>query len=137
MINEKLNKDILDLINENKTEIETKINNLKGKILWTNSNPENNFSAQNISLSDSDWDCYEVIYGSDAVANAKMMSVKSIKNRGCKLNSKVGSNNICDREIQYKNQTLFYVNGAYVNNALNNQYLIPIYIIGYKTGLFS
>ena len=30
MINEKLNKDILDLINENKSEID----NLKPKILW-------------------------------------------------------------------------------------------------------
>ena len=133
MINEKLNKDILDLINENKSEID----NLKPKILWKNNNPTSNFTAQNVNLLDSDWDFYEVIYGSNTASDSRLMSVKSIKGRGCKLNSKVDSNNICDREIQYVSQEKLYINGAYVNNATRNECLIPLYIIGYKTGLFS
>ena len=79
MINEKLNKDILDLINENKTEI----NNLKGKMLWKNNNPTINFNAQNVNLLDSDWDSYEVIYGANTSSDSKLMSAKSIKGRGC------------------------------------------------------
>ena len=133
MINEKLNKDILDLINENKTEINT----LKGKMLWKNNNPTINFNAQNVNLLDSDWDYYEVIYGANTSSDSKLMSAKSIKGRGCKLNSKVDANGICDREIQYKSQELLYIHGAFVNNSTRNEYLIPLYIIGYKTGLFS
>ena len=135
MINEKLNKDILDLINENKSEI----NSIKGKILWTNPNPTNGFGAQNITLNNNDYDILEVYYY-DATSRQFMLSQKAIKGYNFMLISNgrgSTSNQNYDRRCTYINDTQWHFENAYSDLGVSNDILIPIYIIGYKTGLFS
>lgn len=66
MINEKLNKDILDLINENEEKIndnELEINKLKSVLLWTNNNPSNIFNEQTIVINNlSDYKYIDIVY---------------------------------------------------------------------------
>lgn len=135
MINEKLNKDILDLINENNAAI----NNIKGKILWTNSNPTNDFASQNILLSSSDYDVLEVFYRSD-ISGGVGFSAKCLKGYGtqCVFNSNI-STNMWVRRITRNSDTSFSAtNCVKVNdNSTSNSQCVPLYIVGYKTGLFS
>lgn len=125
MINEKLNKDILDLINENKTEI----NNLKGKILWTNPNPTSGFDNQIINFNSDDFDVYEVFYYI-STENLQMLSCKSIKGHGTRL--MIPSSNMEFRRMNAINDTTYSF-----ENPSNVNFGVPAKIIGYKTGLFS
>lgn len=143
MINEKLNKDILDLINENKTEI----NNIKGKILWTNPNPNNSFSQQLITISTlPDYDEFEVFYydsisrkavSSTKFLNGKLVNMMAIFQWGDHGN--MGNRNIIwntDTVLQFNDAVTVIVKDAFSRTA-DNSLCIPLYIVGYKTGLFS
>lgn len=125
MINGKLNKDILDLINENKTEID----NIKGKILWTNPNPTSGFNPQTITLNSDDFDVYEVFYYI-SIENLQMSSCKSLKGHGTRL--MIPSTNM-EYRLMTSNGDVSYT----FNQPSNVNYGVPVKIIGYKTGLFS
>ena len=136
MINEKLNKDILDLINENKTII----NNLKGKILWTNPAPNNSFTSQTIDLSSDDYDFIEVIYRGDIQGNLAN-NLRCIKGKGFDLNmfSNATTNRRWSRRLVWVNNKKFtaYDCTRMDDFSTTNDNCVPLYIIGYKTGLFS
>ena len=103
MISEKLNKNLYELINKNKDDI----NNLKGKILWENSSPTSTIDNDTIiTLNDDDYDIILWLFRYSSSVN-KIISSHSIKGYGTK-----------------------------VSNILEGGALIPIYAIGYKTGLF-
>lgn len=137
MINEKLNKDILDLINENKSEI----NNIKGKILWTNPNPSNLIPNDlNINiLSDEDYDILGVYYktandGVDVEYNQTIkgmnFNIGTIGYNGAGLRRRITRNSKTSYTIkQYGGETL--------SDSATGKYIIPLYIVGYKIGLFS
>lgn len=146
MINEKLNKDILDLINEKETEI----NNIKGKVLWTNSSPTSAFANQTITLSSGDYEMYEIIFkptisGDD---NNRLQSSGRIpKGYGTRLfvgyaGAANAGANIYSRIVTITSNTQITFDKAYwgYGNTVrteNNDLLVPIYVVGYKTGLFS
>lgn len=133
MINEKLNKDILDLINENKTEI----NGMKAKLLWTNPNPTSDITTLNITLNSSNYDMILWLC-KEATALNTLISGYSIKGYGVKFNNINGNGTNRRRQIDYNSDTSYTIQSAYAQDGSNpNGALLPIYAIGFKTGLFS
>lgn len=136
MINEKLNKDILSLINENKTEI----NNIKGKILWSNKFPTNDFTPQIIELRETmdNYDCYEILYTqakfeSGSVGNRIMSTGIVPSSYGTVLSYAVNNRY---RLVNAPNGKYLEILDAYNGGALDNSKCTPLYVIGYKAGLF-
>lgn len=120
------------------------VNNLAGKILWTNENPTISFSSQTVTLSSSDYDFIEIIYKTATNATECYSSGKLLKGYGTKLFD-------CYAGAQYtygRSRDMVYVSdtsltfddgkrSTYGNAGTDNNMIIPLYIIGYKTGLFS
>lgn len=122
------------------------INGLNGKILWTNPNPTSAFASQTITLSSDDYDYYEVIYYANATTHERSFSTgKALKGTGTRLNFSYAGNsgvNVFSRTIDYQSDNTFLVDVGYMGvgssaRTENNIYCVPLYIIGYKTGLFS
>lgn len=150
MINEKLNKDILDLINENKIEI----NGMKAKLLWTNPNPTSNFPSSGdsgtINLKSDDYDFIIWVCSDDNKFDSPAGCFIYFKGlRYINFNNAVGSAgtqiyNIF-RYVQRVNDTTFNISRCFKyrqsggSTSLNyeDKTLLPIYAIGFKTGLFS
>lgn len=116
------------------------VNNGLGKILWTNPNPTSSFAEQNITLSSSDYDMYEVVFhGSQTGANT-FNTGKIPKGMNAFLQqtySTSGAINVRSRTINYVNDTTFLVIGGLINGSTDNTQCIPVYVIGYKTNLFN
>lgn len=121
------------------------INGQTGKILWTNPNPTSNFSGTIITLNSSDYDMYEIIYSSEAgTLNNTLKSTKSIKGYGTIMEITNPSGSVTPiraRNVTYDTDTRLMISDGYTNNvyplSTDNSKCIPLYIIGYKTGLFS
>lgn len=117
----------------------------KGKILWTNANPESNFDPQTITLSDSNYDVLEVYYISSSGTNDDYVSsTKTPKGYNINLVSlgyNASTSPMRVRRINYVSDTRLSItegkSGVNSTSNLNNSVCIPIYIIGYKTGLFE
>ena len=118
---------------------QTEINNLKGQILWTNSNPTNDFSTQAITLSSNDYDMYEIIYYSSITQAVQMTTGKIKKGENLYLTQTYydAQVRIRQREVIYNSDLSLNVQEAKNNGSTQNTDLIPIYVIGYKTGLFN
>ena len=117
----------------------------KGKILWTNPNSESNFDPQTITLSDNDYDVLEVYYISSNGTNDDFVSStktpKGYKINLVSLGYNASTTPIRVRRIDYVSDTTLSItegkSGTNSTSNLNNSVCIPIYIIGYKTGLFE
>ena len=109
-------------------------------ILWENPNPLSPISsATTITLSTDEYDCYEVIYNTSYTSSmTTYMSTGRIpKGLGTRLQMSYwsGSNIVLrDREIKYLSDTSLQISQSM---AQDGDYVCrPMYIIGYKTGLF-
>lgn len=132
---------LVNAINENYDNID----GLVGTILWTNPNPTSNFDGQNVNLSNSDYDVLEIIFDQGAGMN-KIFSQKFIKGKGtflqCDLVAEAGIY-FRWRNIIYVNDTEYTIGYGYQqiagqsSSSQANSAIIPLYIIGYKIGLFS
>ena len=134
-------------LNKMQENIEVVVNNIKGKILWSNPYPSQGIVEEmQISLNSDDYDVLEVIYKEENTINFQR-SMKCLKGGSFRLmgtffpdeSSKVY---IRKREIQWINNTIYKIKKGY-QVASNTEVLldsavclIPIYIIGYKTELF-
>jgi len=115
-----------------------------GTILWTNENPTSSYSAQNIILDSSDYDMYEIVYKPYNNQSTALNTGKIPKGTGTTLIFNAGNSTngpyVYRRDITYTNDTTLAAataTEAYAStNAANNNNCIPIYVIGYKTGLF-
>ena len=118
-------------------------------LLWTNPTPLKNFTAQDISLSSSDWDILEIFW-IDWVNNNHMDSTRIIKGRNGRIlnvfRANANKTYACERIITYKNSQLINIaNGIIMIDGNNFQtagnaygdWGVPQYIVGWKTGLFS
>ena len=115
------------------------------KLLWTNPNINQNFSAQDISLNSDDYDILEIFYY-DWIGSKNYMSQRVIKGKDTYLFCLFDYNNksyIGSREIEYTNDTKLHSKTGYSivdESTFRRQqvdyWCIPIYIVGYKTGLF-
>jgi hypothetical protein len=121
--------------------------NLGGKLLWTNSNPSSNFNSQDINLSSDDYDKLTIIYKTQTSENL-CMSETIMKGQGALLHYIQGQTtgfvgNIRWREFNYVNDTKYSFGNGYnqvvtqQTATITNQNIIPLYIVGYKTGLFN
>lgn len=119
----------------------TSIEGLKGQILWTNPNPTNDLSAGNIILSSADYDVLEFYYNNDLTAPT-MNAIKVKKGFGAHMSyMSNGSLRWWARRITYVNDTTFSVPDCILINSeggsIDNAKCIPLYVVGYKTGLFD
>ena len=111
------------------------------KILWTNPNPNADFANQEITLSSDDYDVLEWYYRSDVSGNL-CFAQKSIKGYGTQLlfSSLSSGSKQWVRRIPRTSDTKFQVydgrqlDGGTGTNA--NGQCVPLYVVGYKTGLF-
>lgn len=105
-----------------------------GTILWTNPSPTNNFAEQTITINNlTDYDMYMVIANNDTSDSQRKLTTIAMVGYGGFILSNRGAyrpfRNLSDNVIT------FYPNFDKDNNVANSN-SIPLYIIGYKTGLF-
>lgn len=121
------------------------INGINGKVLWTNPNPASNFSTQTITLSSNDYDVLEIIFNQGTSQN-KIFSQKIIKGYSTSLQCNISANNTIYhrwRDITYVDDTTYNVASGYQQitdsdtPGTADSAIIPLYVIGYKTGLFN
>lgn len=140
-----INAENLNQIQENaEKEINENIINLGGKILWTNPDLSVQFEQQTITLSSNDYDCYEVLYKTEASSNNYLNTGKIPKGSGTALIHISGGTSetpIRTRTVNYVSNTSLEIRASYTGSSAttttNNNYCIPYMVIGYKTGLFE
>lgn len=117
---------------------------LKGaKILWTNPNPTNNFVAQTITLNNDDYNVLEIIYLQNLTQDYTL-SQRFLKTTGTVLISTEAASGlglgVRTRKIDYNSNNLIVQDCIASNGGTGgktyNDLCVPLYIIGYKTGLF-
>lgn len=109
------------------------------KILWTNSNPTSSFAGQTINNLDlSNYDSYRIIWATSTSGIVKQ-STGSIPTGEktefftCFYNNGVS---VRYRQVTAITSSSLTFGNATENGNTNNGACIPLYIIGYKTGLF-
>ena len=119
------------------------IDKLREKILWTNPNPENNFNAQTISLISDDYDELIWYFISD-VGNVDPLIIASTNFK--KYGTQVAFNSMASlkywaRRVTYKSDTSYGIEDCKLisgtDNTISNNSLVPLYVVGKKTGLFK
>ena len=118
----------------------------KGTILWTNSSPTSSFTEQDITLSSSDYDMLEIFYN-NGTSNTKSWAEKTLKGYGTYLVNIINLNEgfsqptgTRSREVGYVNDTKLHFYNTLVRDdgtqastpTVNNDAIIPLYVIGYK-----
>lgn len=114
------------------------VNGFHGKVLWTNSEPTSEMSiGTKISLSSADYDMLEVIFV-DNVSSAEkgILSVRMIKGYNWRL-SNIVNNVMTYRLITRNSDTEFTVGNGFAGTEVQERRCVPLYVIGYKTGLFE
>ena len=121
---------------------------LISKVLWTNSSPTSTFGAQTITLTTplTDFDSYAIIYKDKTNENYYFNTGILPKGVGTRLFDLYASGatgaSIRSRVVSsVTNTTITFDKGQFAHGDTNavddNAVLVPIYIIGYKTGLFN
>ena len=118
-----------------------KIAEITGTLLWENPDSSVSFENQTIDLSTDDYDEYEVFF-KQTTTSSTVMSIKGVANYSVLLQFVDGWANMVGARGVYRvadNKKQLKVEVAYYggNTQANNTYCIPVYIIGYKTGLFD
>lgn len=113
-----------------------------GTILWTNSSPTSSFSGQTINLSETldNYDCYTILHR-QSTTNGRIMSTGKIPvghgtfmGNALSLNQYRGTNeNTSGSSVTFTSGYQAQADGGFTED---NNLVIPMYIIGYKTGLF-
>lgn len=123
---------------------------LKGTILWTNPSPTSDFTAQNITLSSDDYDVLEFYYAFQP-EKTQVFAEKTLKGSGVQLNTIINlssgveqANGVRQRAVDYINDTTYSIADCLERGVagtsvpiVRNDRIIPLYVVGYKTGLFN
>lgn len=136
--------EIKGVVNENYTEQQVtnqQVANITGQILWTNSNPTSGFNSQNITLQNSDIDMIQIIFY-QAINILRFQSTGLIpigeSHLSTMFNAKsyIRTFRIIDNVLTFDDcNTYNSYNSA--DSTVNNNAIIPLYVIGYKTGLIN
>ncbi len=133
--------EIKSVVNNNATELTNVYPNLGGQILWTNPNPDTAISsATNISLSSSDYDMLEVFYLQiRSGSGGTLYSSRFLKGYSTRMRVHTSDGTNVYRTLTYVSPTSYTITTAYSETTISNlqQLALPLYIVGYKTGLFS
>lgn len=129
--------DNADNANNNFNELNEKINDIKGKVLWQNSDPTSSFPSQTITLDSNvnNFDSYSILYKYFKFDNQLLNSGIIPKTFGTKLNASYEF--ACVREVYAPTGTsLTFLNGkkmsAIGSTIDDNDRCVPYQIIGYK-----
>ena len=119
------------------------------KLLWTNPNPNNEFNPQDITLNSDDYDILEIYYydwTGDNVSYKDLLVQRAIKGYNFLLHSQITYNNSAyagNRRVEYVNDTTLHfqnthriIDNSSFNTGVFAKWNVPLYVIGYKTGLF-
>lgn len=126
----------------------------KPDVLWSNPSPKSNFNAQTINVTNlSSYSYIEVIFYNWVGGQYGYQSVKApVENGGvvnlcftinlydgedtstCHFGSRLGTMNTSNNTIAWQTQhgAVVYVNGTHVDPNNNNQWGVPVKILGYK-----
>ena len=114
----------------------------KGVLLWTNSSPTSSFSAQTITLNDSlsNYDCYTIMHR-QSTTNGRIISTGKIPvGHGTFMANPLSTNQYRGTNENTSGSSITFTPGYKANAdgsfAEDNTLVIPMYVIGYKTGLF-
>lgn len=143
--------EIKSVVNQNYQEQQgtnQQVTNITGQILWTNPAPTQTFAEQSITLSSDDYDFYEIYFlcGTSSPENQRLAySGKLIKSYGARSSytyAGSGGVNVRSRIFDMVSATSIKFYDAYSATgataySVNNAVMIPMYVIGYKTGLFN
>lgn len=135
--------EIKEVVNNNAAETSsntTNISNITGQILWTNPNPSSAISSDTtITLSSDDYDILKVFY-KQSLNNNAMYTQEWVKT----FNTRIGiesTDGVAYRTLTRVSDTNITISKTFTTSAYPESttanWCIPIYIIGYKTGLFS
>lgn len=126
--------------------IENNVLGLQGTILWNNPNPNDAFSSQTISLSDSDFDYIDIIYNNYISRNTYEVDrvyknypsgeIGGTFNYSGKLYSGTRPLEITNNGSKIVFETAYGSRLDAYSFGTHDDWYIPIKIIGYKTGLF-
>lgn len=113
---------------------------LNGTLLWENSSPTSNFASQDMNLSSSDYDFFEIIFKIDKSSNMMVSSGRLPKGTGAYLNIVTGaSSGVISRfrQITYSADNKLVAGAgrqAIGSTAVadNNEMIIPVYVVGYN-----
>lgn len=113
------------------------LQNTLGKSLWENPNPTASFSSQTITLSESlaNYSCYEIIFKQSNTNERYFSTGKIPVGHGTILSYVTSSNSYRPTGATVSGNTISFEN-AYVGSTSNNGVAIPIYVIGYKSGVY-
>lgn len=129
--------DINKVTDDDMNMIKNAHNDINGTILWTNPNPTQELEEQNITLSSSDYDMMLVLF-KRARDQDDLVSGTTIKGYGMRVVTIAGDGKTRRRVLNYVNSTTYTVTNAFSEDGTQiNGALVPLYVIGYKTGLFN
>lgn len=111
------------------------LQNTLGKSLWENPNPTASFTGQTITLSESleNYNCYEIIFKQSKTNERYFSTGKIPVGHGTILNAY--ANNYRATGTSVSGNTISFEDAS-ANGSTNNEYVIPIYVIGYKSGVY-
>lgn len=135
--------EIKSVVNNNATETSkniTNILNLKGQILWTNPNPGSAISsATTITLSSSDYDVIEVFYlQATSSSGGTLYTNRFLKGYSTRMRIHTVDGVNVYRTLTYSSATSYIIQTTTADGTVTSPQIlaIPLYIVGYKTGLF-
>lgn len=108
------------------------LQNTLGNKIWENQNPTASFPSQTITLSESlaNYSCYEIIFRQNTTSSRYFSTGKIPVGYGTILNA-YGTNYRATGTTVSGN-TIYFENA----NSSDNGYVIPVYVIGYKSGVY-
>lgn len=128
-----------------KEYIDNNTNSLKPTLLWTNPNPNSQFSSSQITLSSGDYDFLEIYYydwAVDSISWKDVKCVKTLKGYHTVLEAIIsydGKAYMGTRRARYVNNTSLQVDNCYAlinentfSSIQNNAWCVPLKIYGYK-----
>lgn len=140
--NTPLNADNLNQIQENVENAIEEIRDNLVKILWSNSNPTNNFDAQTVSLNDdiSNYDMYCVIFN-QSTGSTNQLTTGILPIGDTFVNMAINKNfrrslSVSGNSLTFSDAKEFSAYGE-VTQKTENAQLIPTYVIGFNFGLFE
>lgn len=143
-----INGSVVDTFNvEDKTTNAPSINLIQGKILWENPNSTNDFVAQTIELNSNEYDLLKIFYKQGKNVNT-LLHEELIKGFDTRLSVAmpyyIGSDYVSNqyRDFTRKSDTSYEISIAKITYGSTStkeatNLIIPVYVIGYKTGLFN
>jgi hypothetical protein len=109
----------------------------KGTILWTNGSPTSGFNAQTVTVSDmSDYDIIGIWFWRNTT-NDSLQEVRVKKGYGGSFAYfEMGTTYVQVRDFAYSSATQILFKDGRLNTGVDNTRAIPMYVVGYKRGLF-